>query len=420
MAEFDLVVVGAGPAGIAGASAAASAGRRVVVLDESPRPGGQVWRHLGKEPPAAARPWLRRLASSGAEVRSGVAVVDLLRETAGSFALTCRSAAGAQVVRGRSMLLATGARERFLPFPGWTLPGVIGVGGAHALLESGVDFCGKRVVLGGSGPLLLSVAAGLERAGARVVLVAEQAPRGRVLRFGAGLWRAPAKLWEAGRYRLQARRAPYRLGSWVTRAIGEHRLEGVEAVVRGETRFFACDLLCTGYGLVPDLTLPRLLGCAVEGGAVQVDPLQRTSIEGVWCAGESTGIGGAEAALLEGRIAGLAAGGRVQEAEALGRRRLRARQFSRLLEETFRPRPELRELAESETIVCRCEDVCIGALDPGWDGRQAKLYTRLGMGACQGRVCGPAVQHLFDWSPGVGRIPASVATVNVLADAGEA
>lgn len=423
MADFDLAVVGGGPAGIAAAVAAADAGRSVVMLDEAPRPGGQVWRHLDEEPPAAARPWLRRLSQSSAEVRSGVAVVDLVREAEGQggrFTLVCRAPGGPQRVHATSLVLATGARERFVPFPGWTLPGVIGIGGAHALLESGVDFGGKRVVLSGSGPLLLSVAAGLSGAGARVLLIAEQAAAGRVLRFGAGLWRTPARLWEAGRYRLGVSRAPYRLGSWVTRAVGEDRLEGVEVVVGGKQRSISCDILCTGFGLVPDLTLPRLLGCDVADGAVQVDRLQQSSVEGVWCAGETTGIGGADAALLEGRVAGLAASGAVREAEALTRRRDRARGFARALEEAFRPREELRRLPDADTIVCRCEDVRFGALNPEWEGRQAKLYTRAGMGACQGRMCGPAMEHLFGWPPGVGRIPASVATVDTLADAGDA
>src|SRR5690606_13974024 len=204
------------------------------------------------------------------------------------YRLTAQIAGRPSVVEAPAMVLATGARELFLPFPGWTLPNVLGVGGAQALHKMGASFAGKVVVVAGSGPLLLPVAAVLARAGARIRMVAEQAPRTAVGRFAAGLWREPRNLVEAAGYRAAARAAPYRTGSWVVRARGEGRVQEVDISVGGRERTIPCDVLCTGFGLVPNLSLARLFGCVIADGAVEVDSLQRTSVEGIWCAGEGT------------------------------------------------------------------------------------------------------------------------------------
>lgn len=420
MAEtaFDVAVVGAGPAGIAAAVAADSSGARVVVLDEAPRPGGQIWRHLQGAAPAEARLWLDRFDRSGAALRAGSAVVDAERRD-GIFRLTLQGIASGDAVEARRLVIATGARELFLPFPGWTLPHVVGVGGAQALYKAGMRVTGKRVVVAGSGPLLLPVSAALARAGADVRLVAEQAPLRRIARFAAGLLGEPRKLAQAAVYRFAAFRAPYRTGSWVQRALGAERVEAVEVLVGGNVRTFDCDLLCTGFGLVPNLALPRLLECELERGVVRVDGMQRTTLEDVWCAGEGTGVAGVEASLAEGSIAGFAAADRPGRATPHLRQRDRAKRFTAELRESFALREELRGLADESTVVCRCEDVARGALRGEWTGRQAKLYTRVGMGPCQGRVCGPAAAHLFGWELESGRAPISAATIDTLARAGE-
>jgi NADPH-dependent 2,4-dienoyl-CoA reductase/sulfur reductase-like enzyme len=420
--DADVVVVGAGPAGIAAAVRAAESGRRVVVADESPNVGGQIWRHRPGEPaPAAARRWLARLASSGARVLAGTSVVDAHGDPHGDahagFELLAERHDTAMTLRASQLVLATGARERFLPFPGWTLPGVVGIGGAQALLKAGMAVTGKSVVIAGSGPLLLPVAASLRAAGGRVTLVAEQAPMRRIAGFVAGLWRRPAALLDAARYRARFAGTPYRLGWWVTEARGTTALHEVVLTDGRGSRVVRCDLLCTGYGLVPNVELPRLLGCAVERGVVVVDDEQRTSVPGVFCAGEPTGIGGVDLALVEGEVAGLYVAGRSAEARTLFARRSRLRRLAAAMEHAFTPRAELPGVVTSETIVCRCEDVPFGAVRPEWSPRQAKLYTRAGMGPCQGRVCGPSLSFLCGWPADTVRAPVEPARLETLARA---
>ncbi|HET7563558.1 MAG TPA: FAD/NAD(P)-binding oxidoreductase, partial [Gemmatimonadaceae bacterium] len=271
----DVAVVGGGPAGIAAATRAAESGARVFVIDQGLRPGGQIWRHTDHEhlPPLAQR-WIERCERSGARWLSAATVVDgtLHADELGRIddvpehELAVVQHDHPFVVRARSIVLATGARERFLPYPGWTLPNAMGVGGAQALLKGGADMRGRRVVIAGSGPLVLPVAAAMAHAGATLVAVAEQAAPGRVVGFGATLWSHPSKLADAMRYRAGFAGTSYRLGTWVERATGEGRVEHV-TLTNGRRRWReACDLLCCSFGLVPNLELPRLLGCTVENG----------------------------------------------------------------------------------------------------------------------------------------------------------
>ena len=411
----DVAVVGGGPAGIAAATRAAEHGRRVVLVDLGVRLGGQIWRH--RDPATLSQParrWIARFARSGTEWLAGATVVD------GSAAEGLRVARGAHAmtVDARAVVVATGARERFLPFPGWTLPGVMGVGGAQALLKGGLHVRGRRVVVSGSGPLLLPLAAAMARAGARVMAVCEQAPLGRLAAFGALLARHPTKLLQGAAARAALGMRPVRTGWWVARADGSARVERVTLTDGSRRSDVPCDLLCCSYGFVPNTELAQLLGCIVHDGVVAVDALQRTQAgEGaVFCAGEPTGISGEGAAIAEGEIAGLAAVGneRAALAPALQRARDRWRRFGARLDGAFALRAELRDLADPDTIVCRCEDVPLGALDPAWTVRQAKLYTRLGMGPCQGAVCGPACTVLFGWPAGRVRPPLGAARVGAL------
>lgn len=403
MAEGPQVLVaGAGPAGIAAAVAADAAGARVTLVDALPEPGGQIWRGLWTRPHGAAKAGFQALRASGVELRMGRRVITA--PAPGRIGLL--GAAGPEILPYDRLVLATGARERFLPLPGWTLPGVLGAGGLQALVKGGLEVRGQRVVVAGSGPLLLAVAAYLRQRGARVLAVAEQAGPATLRALAPGLLGRPRLLAQAlSLLGLPLRPLPLRLASWVTRVEGEDRLRAVHLATPRGPRVLDADLLACGFGLVPNLDLARMLGCAVDAGQVVVDPLLRTSLPGVFAAGEATGVGGVDKSLAEGRIAGLMAAEREAEARRLlsGAERLRA--WGRALETAYALRPELRGLAEPATVLCRCEDVTVGELAGCRSGRDARLQARCGMGRCQGRTCGPATEFLFGWEPGGPRQP---------------
>jgi len=398
----DVLVVGAGPAGIAAATAAAENGRQVIVLDDNVTAGGQIWRGATVGQPQHTDPHkqraLEKLERSGARVLAGRAVfnadasgmLQALQETA--------SARFAEEFRFEQLVLATGARERFLPFPGWTLPGVFGAGGLQALVKSGYPIAGKRVIVAGTGPLLLAVAAHLAEDGAVVSSVLEQAPLALLAPFAASLLSHPAKLLQGARFRAGLWKTTYRTGCWVVEAIaapGGEKLEALRMTDGSRTWIEPCDLLACGYHLVPNTELAALLGCKFSGSFVQVDNQQRTSVPNIFCAGEPTGIAGLDAALVQGEIAGRACAGRSDT--SLQRRAAKERGFADRMEKAFALRSELQALPHPETIVCRCEDVRFDALQGHTGWTDAKLQTRCGMGPCQGRICGPAIEHLLGW-----------------------
>jgi NADPH-dependent 2,4-dienoyl-CoA reductase/sulfur reductase-like enzyme len=392
--DCDVLIVGGGPAGMAAAHCAAQSGQRVSMVDDNPGPGGQIWRTdvAGPSTPAAAA-WLRRVEGTSVQVIAGARVFD--QPEAGL--LLAETEEGVCSLGYRKLILATGARERFLPFPGWTLPNVMGAGGLQALVKSGLSPAGKRVVVAGSGPLLLAVAAYLRKRGAQVRLIAEQAPRKSLLRFGLGLLRQPAKAFQALALKKQLSGIPYLTGCWPVAALGEEKLSGVTLRQGSKTWNVECDYLACGFHLVPNLELPILIGCELQDGAVRVDQYQETSVAGVYCAGEPTGIGGLDLSLVEGQIAGHAAVGRHDAARQLFPARERHQRFARALNRAFALRDELKLLPQPGTLVCRCEDVAFERL-AGYDSwRAAKLQTRCGMGPCQGRICGAATEFLFGW-----------------------
>jgi D-hydroxyproline dehydrogenase subunit alpha len=253
-----------------------------------------------------------------------------------------------------------------------------------------------------------------------VLFVAEQAATSAVAGFAAGLWRRPAMLIQAMRHRAAFARTPYRTGMWVSAARGEGRLEEVTLTDGGRQRTVACDLLCAAYGLLPNTQLPRLLGCHVDGGATVVDEHQQTSILGVYAVGESTGVGGVDLALLEGEIAALTIAGDERATRVLVSRHDELATTAVAMERAFALRDELRHVCTPNTVVCRCEDATLGAMDARWSTRQAKLYTRAGMGPCQGRICGPALEFIFGWPADRVRVPAEPALIStLLAEAAE-
>jgi len=388
----DLLIVGAGPAGLAAARAASGRGLTLMLLDDNPLPGGQIWR--------------ARAGQVTAEVGQLPADVTLLTQTRvaailGPRQLLLEEASGSRTLSFETLILCTGARELLLPFPGWTLPGVTGAGGLQALIKGGVEVAGERLVVAGTGPLLLASAASARQAGARIALIAEQAARRAVTDFALGLWRWPNKLRQA----LTLATPRYRPGTWVEAALGRDRLEAVR-LRQGDRRWeVACDRLACGYGLVPNVELAQSLGCATLDGAVVVDDHQRTSQPHSLAAGECTGIGGNELAQATGRIAGLVASNQFEAVARVQAEALAWRRFAAQLARTFTLDPAIARLAQSDTLVCRCEDVTLGALVGHADWTQAKLRSRCGMGACQGRICGQATRVLLGWTPPAPRFP---------------
>lgn len=405
--RHDVVVVGAGPAGLAAAVAASECGRSVLVLDQAPHAGGQVWRHRPGEVPAPLLvELLRRLAARGGAIARQATVLD----APAPGELVVDFDGRIERIQAPALVLATGAVERLLPFPGWTLPGVMGVGGLQAMLKAGLSVRRQRVVIAGTGPLLLPVAATVAKGGGDLALVAEQAGRTDVLRFARRALTDPARLRQAIGLWMSTLGTAYRWDSWVVAADGDSRLRQVTVQIGGRDRVIACDWLAAAAGLVPRTELAELLGCALTGGGtgggVAVDADQATTVPGIWAAGECCGVKGESAGMAEGTIAGCMAADAVAAISPRVRRlREAGRRFAVLLEAAFAPRPELLRRVTPETIVCRCEDVPAGAVNPGWSQRQAKLWTRMGMGSCQGAVCGPACAALYGWSRNAVRPP---------------
>ncbi len=408
--RFDVLVVGAGPAGMAAAVTAAECAARVGLVDDNATAGGQIWR--GHHENAEASQWDERVRKSGVVTLFGTRIF----HQPAPGCLLAEQSAEIRVLHYEKLIVATGARERFLPFPGWTLANVMGAGGLQAMVKCGLPIEGRRVVVAGTGPLLLAVAAYLRKQGAEIPVICEQASWSRLAAFGFRLVSFRKKIGEALLLRKTLAGVPFAANSWPVAAHGAGKLESVTILRGGKAQEIACDYLACGFHLVPNVELPLLLGCKLAEGFVQVDELQQTTVQNVYCAGEPTGIGGLEQALAEGAIAGLAAGGRAPLKDSeLFRTRRKARQFGRLLKDTFELRPELKELPTAETIICRCEDVTFARVKQHLSWRGAKLQTRCGMGPCQGRVCGPAAQYLLGWNAESVRPPIFPARVESLA-----
>ena len=422
--SFDIVIVGAGPAGLAAASAAAGQGRSVALIDSQAKAGGQVWRNdITHGYPAMAERGIKdALSSPGVTWLPATQVIGVENGQ-----LLLQDAQRGYLLAFKKLVLTQGARELLLPFPGWTLPGVVGAGGLQALAKQGWSLNNRRVVIAGSGPLLFAAAHTARRHGAVVLGIHEQAVATDVRRFATGLWRWPAKLAQASLLKAGLAGIPYRFGSVVTAAHGnimtagyvsDHLtavdIEGPEGDERLE-----CDVLAAGFGLVPDVSLARQLGCAMRAhtlhAQVDVDASQCTSQPGIFAAGEACGIGGRDCARIEGRIAGLAAAGAVIP-PALLRKRDHARAFATHLHKHFALGPRVRGLAKDDTLVCRCEDVALGAIRRHADARSARLATRCGMGACQGRICGAALTELGHGARNDARPPLFPARLSTLGE----
>ncbi|CAI1768719.1 FAD/NAD(P)-binding oxidoreductase [Serratia plymuthica] len=408
----DVLIIGAGPAGLAAACTAAQSGQSVLMLDDNPNPGGQIWR----DGPGVMLPVLAQQYRQAVGALNNVTLLNAVKIVAhcGRQQILYEGAVGSGLVDYQRLILCCGARELLLPFPGWTLPGVTGAGGLQAQIKQGLQIKGERVAIAGSGPLLLAVADSVTKAGGDVVLLAEQTSARRLAGFASGLWRWPTKLHQS----LTLLHRRYRPDSYVLAALGGQRLEAVRVQQGRRVAMLPCDRLACGFGLVANIELAMHLGCRISNHRVAVDEWQQTSVPQIYAAGDCTGVGGSELALAEGAIAGYAATGNMEQAQALMGQRDKWRHFAGAVERAFMLNPALKALAMSDTLLCRCEDVPLGQVCEfsGWSA--AKLGSRCGMGACQGKICATAARHLFGWPLVAPRIPLTPARTETLARLG--
>lgn len=401
--DAELVVVGAGPAGLSAALAAADAGVRVTVVDRGKHPGGQ---YLRQGSISAASPELvrRGLAHPGIRFRLGHEVWRARPDR--TLDLAGVDGRGVRTLRPAAVVLAPGAYDRVVPFPGWELPGVVTVGGAQALLKGQGHQIGRRVLVAGTGPLLLSLALSLARSGVEVVGVADPVRLRRWLPHLSTVVRAPGKIWQAATYR--ARLAALGVPVWAE-ALKSVSPDGDRLTARLASRTVTVDAVAVGYGFTPQAELAAALGCGLRTDPRDASTIVDSCPDGVYAAGELTGVAGADAAVATGTLAGLAAAQRLgkldERAYARAARRwlkraAAAARFATALHAVHAVSYE----AGDDTVLCRCEDVTYGtaraAMAAGADDPRAlKLLTRVGMGPCQGRLCGSPAAALLGCPP---------------------
>jgi NADPH-dependent 2,4-dienoyl-CoA reductase/sulfur reductase-like enzyme len=421
----DVLVIGAGPGGLAAAIAAREAGASVTLIDERSKPGGQYFKQLGAASvpgPDAQHSEGRALVETarrvGVDVRSGVLVWGAFKDE-GFAAVTAGRGLRFQP---KAAIIATGAYERPWPIPGWTLPGVMTTGAAQTLWRTARRLPGRRVLIAGNGPLNLQLAAELIEGGAEVVAVVEAAARPGPADLGAlatMAMSAPHLMRDGLRYHARRRAGGAKmLYGQVAASIARNgstltvELASTQSMKKNGRRF-ETDVVCLGYGFEPANELLRLLGCGHD-----YDPRRRhlvtrreeggrTDVPGIYALGDCTGLGGARVALAEGTIVGLATAAdlgllanptELQKARADLRRH---RRFQQALWALYAAPAYSAELATPDTLVCRCEEVSFGEIEAALDEEMqsagaVKRRTRLGMGRCQARYCGPIIEALLE------------------------
>jgi NADPH-dependent 2,4-dienoyl-CoA reductase/sulfur reductase-like enzyme len=408
-----IAIIGAGPAGLAAAMTAAENNEQVVVIDSAPRPGGQYWRHLTKvEGYKSGRSdkYFRAMQEnekiiyiSGAQIWSAVPGEN-------GITLNYLAAGIESSITAQKVILATGAHDRAIPFTGWERPGVMTPGAAQALLKGHNVIAGQRILITGTGPFLLPVAVGLAAAGADVAGIIEAHSPLRWLKSPVALLLNPQKSIELiyytrkiGKYKLKVRfnRAVTAFdgkSATIAKIDSELRIKKKESEID-------CDVIAAGWGFTPDVTLGGILGCKQlvdrDGTVIfEVDGNQRSSVANIWIAGEATGIGGADLALIEGRIAALSALGLAIPAR-LRFARYRSQKFAKALQVSYPVGNGWQGWLSQESKVCRCEEVSLGEICASVselsanDARTSKLFTRAGMGMCQGRICSRNVSEII-------------------------
>ena len=434
MKDPELIIVGAGPGGIAAAVEAARAGVSVKILDENPKPGGRIYGQLNDGfklvHPGFLGPDYEKGKALLAEFGALGERVDYLHDALVFATFENRIMAFHQAGKGErlaynKLLLATGAYDRPVPFPGWTLPGVLTAGGAQTLVKLQRVLPGKNILFAGSGPLQLVVASQVLDGGGTVEAILEAGDIHNWLKLLKGFSRNWGLLTDGLKYIRAIRKAgvPLLRKHIILEARGDDQVE--EAVIaevdnewraiKGTRRILKVDTICLGYGLVPSVELTRLVGCRHRyapdlGGWVPArNEDMETSVAGVFAVGDGAGVAGSAMAMFEGRIAGISTAeslGYISPEEARKRKKPflnDVKKMGRLrdaLDRISYPRPGLFELANDDTVICRCEELTLGdirsAIGKGTiEMNELKRMTRMGMGRCQGRMCAPAVQEII-------------------------
>ena len=428
----EVLIVGAGPAGLSAGAAAAENGCRVTILDERPEPGGQFFKQLARshrfQPSQAmdsqfaqGHALITRVRDLGVEILSGAAVWNASTKSIGEMELDVVRNDTAERYCSGQLIIATGAYERAYPVPGWTLPGFMTTGAAQTLARAYRVGPGGRVLVAGNGPLNLQVACELLNGGVEVVAVAEAASKPGLAQWKSAIqafYHSPDLIFDGVKYlsTLHKARVPLLYGYRLVRATGESRVEQATVgrissdggVIPETERTFEVDAVCTGYGFMPSTQITRLLDCAhqvdllTQGISVKTSPDGATSASGVYAVGDGAGIGGARVALARGTLAGIAVARNLNH--RISAKGTKSQTYAyRALERSLSFQSALWHLFEApslfagelpgDTVVCRCEGVTerriketiangadeIGAL---------KRLTRAGMGRCQGRYCG--------------------------------
>ena len=438
MNSIEIVVIGAGPAGVSAAVAAAEAGAKVTLIEEYARAGGQYY----KQPAASLHP--QKLPHSlsdnlqhGRELIAGLKHpnIDLRCNTlvwniAPDRVIDVYGPNGGERLQAKKIVVAAGAYERVVPFAGWTLPGVTTVGAAQLMLKGQGLLIGQKILIAGTGPLLQLAAVQLLDAGAEIVSIVELQSRAEFFSHASKLFGQWSKIGQgmANQKRLMEGGVPIKYGCALVRVLGESQVEGAIIAkadsngrpVSGSEETLAVDTVCISYGFVPATELTRLAGCAqyfdpnFGSFATETDADFETSVPGIFAVGEVRGIGGVEVALLEGQLAGAIAArqlGCQPNGHDVRKEWQKARDAVEALGAMFAVKAGAFAAIADEVIVCRCEEISAGAIRAAARSGAAtlnglKAWNRCGMGRCQGRMCGPVAAQIV--AAEVGSSPESV------------
>lgn len=427
---IQLAIVGGGPAGLSAAIVAATLGVSSIILDESPRLGGQFFR----QPPAGFE--IVNEKKLGKEYRDGKRILGEIAEFGEKIEVWSESLVWgyfndrelavmhngkSELLKADQIIIATGAFDRPIPFPGWTLPGVLTAGCAQIMVKNQRVLPGTRFLLAGSGPLQLALANQLLRSGAKIAAVVEATSMRRLWRYLPRLLKQPGSVWDGLRYiaKLKLNHVPYIQSHVIITASGTEEVDQavIAAVdeawqpIRGTEQTFDVDVICLGYGLIPNTDLTRLCGCAHEynaklGGWVpKYDEHMETTVRGIFVAGDGCGVAGVKVALEQGRISGIFAAHNLglmdistaeEMAQPIRAKSRELQDFQLALSELYSLRPGIHDLSTESTVICRCEEITLGdilkAIQCGASNLDdLKRGTRTGMGYCQGRMCLPSV-----------------------------